>query len=81
MNVHVQLFAAAKDRAGTDIAELQVSDDCTVGDIRSALLAKYSELEPIAAHLLFAVDDAYGTDETAVPSGARLACFPPVSGG
>jgi molybdopterin converting factor small subunit len=81
MNVRVQLFAAARDRAGTDMAEVTLSESATASDLRAALVAKYPNLEPIAAHLLLAIDDNYATDDTAITPETRLACFPPVSGG
>lgn len=80
MNVRVQLFAAARDRAGVEFVELTTSGS-TVADVRAELLNAYPSLEPIAAHLLFAVGDSYGTDATRIPEGSRVACFPPVSGG
>ncbi|MFK7818196.1 MAG: MoaD/ThiS family protein [Planctomycetaceae bacterium] len=81
MNVRVQLFAAARDRAGTDTAELTLSDSATASDLREALVVAYPDLEPIASHLLLAIDDNYATDETLITPSSRLACFPPVSGG
>ncbi len=81
MYVQVQLFAAARDRAGAEKVEVTLPADATVADLRAALVSAHPDLEPIAAHLLFAIEDTYGTDETPIPPDARLACFPPVSGG
>lgn len=81
MIVQVQLFAGARDRAGTDVADLKLPEDATVSDVREALCAQFEALQPIAGHLLVAVDDAYATDRTSVSADSRIACFPPVSGG
>lgn len=81
MKVKVQLFAAARERAGVDVAELELPDGATVADLRRGLVAKYSGLDAIAQHLLIAIGDDYATDNEVVTEGSRLAAFPPVSGG
>ncbi len=81
MKVTIDLFAAARDAAGTSQVELQLPDPSTAADVRLALIAGCPSLEPIAAHLLLAVNDEYATATTPIHEGARVACFPPVSGG
>lgn len=81
MRVQVQLFAAAKDRARTDLAEFELNESDTVGDIRTRLVSEFPELAPIAAHLLFAINEDYATVSSPIVANARIACFPPVSGG
>lgn len=81
MSVQVQLFAAARERAGVELAEVELDEPATIGTLRIALLAMFPQLEPIAPHLLFAINDDYATDDSAITPGARIACFPPVSGG
>lgn len=81
MKVQVQLFADARDRVGSDSVDVTLSENATIADLRTALSNEYPTLQPIAGHLLFAMNDDYGTDETPIQANARLACFPPVSGG
>jgi molybdopterin converting factor subunit 1 len=77
----VRLFARAKDLAGTDCLELELSAPLTVGDVRRALLRQLPALEPLAHSLLAAVDAEYANDDHPVPSRGEVAFFPPVSGG
>ncbi|MEZ6060515.1 MAG: MoaD/ThiS family protein [Planctomycetaceae bacterium] len=81
MNLKVLLFAAAKDLAGTSVAELRVSDEATVGDIRNALVDAYPPLQKLAASLLIAVNNHYAANSDQVSADDEVACFPPVSGG
>ncbi|QDU39873.1 molybdopterin synthase small subunit [Maioricimonas rarisocia] len=81
MNVSVQLFARARDLAGSERVSVDVPDDATVGDVRAALVREYPALEPIASSLLVAVDADYATDSKRLEQGQVVACFPPVSGG
>lgn len=81
MNVEVQLFARAKDLAGSQAVELSLGEGATVGDLRSRLAAVLPALSPILPHCMFALDMEYAADATPIHSGATVACIPPVSGG
>jgi molybdopterin converting factor subunit 1 len=81
VNVRVQLFALVRDLAGAPAIELSLPDGAQVADLRRALVEQVPGLQPLAAHLLFAVNAEYAGDATAVPADAEVACIPPVSGG
>lgn len=81
MNVHVQLFAVARARAGRDVVELSLPPGAVVGDLRRELAHAVPQLAGVLPHVLFAVDTAYADDDTPIPAGAAVACIPPVSGG
>ena len=81
MTVKVLLFAQARDLAGSETVEIELSDGATVADLRQTLVEKHPALERIAPSLLIAVNNDYAEDATEVPTGAEVACFPPVSGG
>ena len=81
MNVTVRLFARARDLAGAERVELQLSENATVADLRQALCRECPDLAPLAPHMLVAVGNDYADDKSAIPAGIELACFPPVSGG
>lgn len=81
MIVRVRLFAVARQLAGAEWIELDVSDAPTVAVLRGALLARLPALEPMRASLRFAVNNEYANDSTVVPGNAEVACIPPVSGG
>jgi molybdopterin converting factor subunit 1 len=81
MNVHVQLFARARDLAGASSVQLQVGPEATVAALREALIASQPALTPIAGSLHVAVNGDYAADTVTIPPRAEIACFPPVSGG
>jgi molybdopterin synthase catalytic subunit len=76
VDVSVRLFAGLRERAGTGSRTLQLADGATVADVWPAL-----ELGEQPAGLLFAVNRAYATPETALADGDEVALIPPVSGG
>lgn len=79
--LNVLLFAAARSRVGEDQVTVSVSENCTVAQLRTILVDQYSSLEPIAASLLFAVNEVHVVDTMVITDDAIVACFPPVSGG
>lgn len=81
MNVEVQMFARAKDLAGSEAVALTLAEGATVGDLRLELAARFPALGPILPHCMFALEMEYATDATPVSAGVRIACIPPVSGG
>ena len=81
MNVHVKLFARARDMAGTATADLELPAGACVRDLRAALAEQYPALQPLAGHLLVAVNNEYAGEEAVLDPSAEIACFPPVSGG
>jgi sulfur-carrier protein len=81
MIVRVQLFALARQLAGAEFIELTLANGATVGDVRRALANHRPDLAHLLPHVLFAINSEYAGDESAIPSGASMACIPPVSGG
>jgi molybdopterin synthase sulfur carrier subunit len=81
MNARVQLFALARQLAGTEFVELVLADGATVGELRRVLAERLPELAHLLPHVLFAVNIEYAGDENSVPAAASIACIPPVSGG
>lgn len=81
MNVRVQLFAVAKQRAGCESVDVLLADGAKVADLRRALAAQVPDLSTILPHAMFAVNMEYADDDAVIPQGAAVACIPPVSGG
>lgn len=81
MIVRVKLFAVAKQAAGADSINLEVSDQPTVAEVRRALIDAVPALSPAAKFLLFAVNAEYAGDQTPIAAASEIACIPPVSGG
>jgi molybdopterin converting factor subunit 1 len=77
----VRLFAVARQLAGRDAIELEVSSPCTIAQLRAQLAAEVPELAAVLPHVLFAIGAEYARDEEPVSEGCQIACIPPVSGG
>ena len=76
MNVHVRLFAALREQAGTGTLDLDVADGATVGDVWPQL-----GLGDEPAGLLYARNRTYVERSAALTPGDEIAVIPPVSGG
>lgn len=81
MQIHVKLFARARDLAGTGSLTMNVPDTCTVREARQLLLIEAPGLAQIMPSLLVALDGSYASDNFPLKDGCELACFPAVSGG
>lgn len=81
MIIKLLLFAAAKEIAGTQQLDVSLEQPCTVGRLKSALVAEHPELAAMVARSAFSVDHAYANDETVIGPAAEVAMIPPVSGG
>jgi molybdopterin converting factor small subunit len=81
MKLQVRLFAVARQLAGHESIELELSEPATIGAIRQELRNRIPELSTLMNHLLFAVNAEYAGDETLVTVDCDVACIPPVSGG
>lgn len=83
MKIRIRLFAVAREAAGAEILELELTDDAapTVAELRRAFLDRLPALQYAAKQLMFAVDGDYATDATRLSAASEVACIPPVSGG
>jgi MoaE-MoaD fusion protein len=76
MVVHVRLFAALRERAGSDRLELELPDGALVADALAAVDDLARDLP-----LVLAVNREYAAPEDRLSPGDELALIPPVSGG
>jgi molybdopterin converting factor small subunit len=81
MQIAVRLFAKARDIAGASVVELDLPDSARVADVRTALGERFPAMASLVQSLLVSVGTDYANDQTPLPDGAEIACFPPVSGG
>ena len=81
MKVRVKLFAVAKELAGRDELELELHDNATIADVRTAVEEMFGALRSILRHAMWAVDGQYAADDTKVTEESEVALIPPVSGG
>ena len=81
MTIRVKLFAAMRDLAGDDSADVELPDGATVGDLRREL----GKQLPLARSLLnrsgIAVNQDVAENDRSIQAGDEVAVIPPVSGG
>lgn len=81
MNIVVQYFAAARERAGLREERVEVADDATVQVVFEAAVARHPGLESLRSCLRFALDEDFCTPQAQVRNHHRVALLPPVAGG
>lgn len=81
MTVTVQLFARARDLAGTPTTAVTLPAGATVGQLRRALAQAHPSLATLLERSALAVNNEYAADQQILPANAEVALLPPVSGG
>ncbi len=81
MKIRVLLFALARQLAGAESIEVELSEQPTVGELRLRLAESYPPLAVLSSQVLFSINAEYAPDCAAIPAGSEVACIPPVSGG
>jgi molybdopterin converting factor subunit 1 len=76
MEIRVRLFAGLRERAGSDIVELELPDGATVADALARLGALVTD-----ASAVMAVNREYAGPDSPLHEGDEVALIPPVSGG
>ncbi len=77
----MQLFAGARDAAGSDRVTVELPAGARVGDLKTELGARFPKLAALAPRLLVAVGHEYADERVPLTPQSEIACFPPVSGG
>lgn len=81
LEVSLQLFAAAAQRAGTRQLQLSVPRGSNVTELHQRLVQLYPELESLANSSRWAVDCEFVEADFRFHRDVELAMIPPVSGG
>jgi molybdopterin synthase sulfur carrier subunit len=81
MLLNIRLFARAKDLAGSETISVEVPDNATVGDLRSAISEQFPILGSVISNLHVAIGTDYANDTATLEESQSISCFPPVSGG
>ena len=81
MKIVVQLFARARDLAGSDTVMITLPEGATTGDLRRELATQYPRLARLLEHSALAVNRDFADDHLSLPLGVEVALLPPVSGG
>ncbi|MCD9153736.1 MoaD/ThiS family protein [Aeromicrobium duanguangcaii] len=77
--VHVRLFAAAREAAGTSETSLEVA---TLGELLDGLADRFEDLGPVLTRCSVLVEGIRTTDRaTVLPPGLTVDVLPPFAGG
>jgi len=81
IRVHVLLFGACREAAGSSELEFELTAPATVNAAFAALTQQLPQLAHYERSALFAVNEEHARPHQALRNGDTLAIFPPVSGG
>lgn len=79
MKVQVLLFASLPEIAGARALELEFDSAATLADVRAELERRWPAMAQIP--FVFAQNQDYATDASAIANGDEIACVPAISGG
>lgn len=86
MIVHLRLFAAAADAAGTDAVDVEVPEGATVGELmvrvhEAVCPADPDRLTRVLGLSSFLVDGKHANESAVLPADPRVDVLPPFAGG
>jgi molybdopterin converting factor subunit 1 len=81
IQVKVLFFATLKDRAGISEILLDLPEATQVLQLKQMLGDRYPALRQALPSALVSLNREFAFDQDAIPAGAEIAIFPPVSGG
>jgi molybdopterin converting factor small subunit len=79
--IRVHFWSYFRELTGTALAEVEVPEGATVGDVVTAVHARWPALIPMRGSTLVAVGVDYADPEQRVRAGDEVSLFPPVQGG
>lgn len=81
MDIHLRYFASLREITGKREERLTVPDGAKIADVRSMVLTRYSQLQPLLERCAYAVNHHYTPAETILSDGDELVFIPPTGGG
>lgn len=81
IDITVLFFANLREIVGKKEILLRIPDETTVEDFKVILGEEYPELKQAINTTLISINKEFGFDHEIIPADAKVALFPPVSGG
>ena len=81
MLIRVKLFAAMRDLTGDEVAEVELPDGATVGDLRRELGKQLPLARSLLTRSAIAVNHDVAENDRPLRATDEVAAIPPVSGG
>lgn len=82
MRLAIRLYAACRERAGTDRLELEFpGDSASLSELNAAIAAACPAIAPLLSSSRVAVNREFAAEDVQIRSADEVAIIPPVSGG
>lgn len=81
MQLAVRFFALYRERAGCNLAPVEMPAGATVADLVTELRRQFPRLAPPEVSIVVAVNAEYADPDTPLHPGDEICLIPPVSGG
>ncbi len=85
MNEHkisIRLYANLKEKAGTNLIEMNIPEGCTVGELKNRMKKAYPPLGPQLANVVVLINKHHiFLDADVIPLHAEVTFLPPIAGG
>jgi MoaE-MoaD fusion protein len=81
VQVEVRMFGGLTERVGTSRVTVELADDATVADLRTAVAAAHPSVAPLLGGVNVAVDLEVARPDTPLAGAREVAMLPPVAGG
>jgi len=80
MVIKILAFGIAKEILGSNLVELDVADNATIGDLKLHLSQRFPALGQLSSFML-SINSEYASLSDTIYWGDEVAIIPPVSGG
>lgn len=81
IDITVLFFANLREIVGKKEVSISIPEQTTVGTFKVIIGEKYPELNQAIDTTLISINKEFGFDHEVIPAEAKVALFPPVSGG
>jgi molybdopterin synthase sulfur carrier subunit len=81
MKIHIRYFASLRETTGRGAETLDIPIGASVLNVRTELIARYPDLQPIMQRCISALNRRYVDSETMLQDGDELVFIPPMGGG
>ncbi len=81
MKIKILYFASAREVTGKSSEEMEVSESCTVADVKVFLNERFDGLNFDKNRIKVAVNKKYSDDTTIIKENDEIALIPPIAGG
>ena len=81
MRIKVKFFSSFGNLAGTNEAEVELSDGATLAQVVEEVLRRYPQLRQFQKYMILSVNNRVADGNTRINSGDVVGIMPPLGGG